>query len=479
MRSLLALLLFPLLLADADAGAQALPKALARAARAAGVDTAQLGIAVLPVDGTGTRLSFNARRAMHPASAMKLVTTAAALHLLGPAHVWRTQALAEGSLHDGTLQGNLVLKGGGDPKLTLEEFWLLLGQLRARGVRHIEGDVLVDRALFAPATGTPADFDGDGLRPYNALPDAMLVNFNAVRLHFLPKPELDRVDILMSPTLEALHIDNRLRLTPGECGAWPEDPVPADTTDTLRFEGDFPAACGETTRNFSPLPAGAYVDALFRALWRDLGGTFSGQVRAGVAGDTATTLYTQPSEPLSEVIRDINKFSNNVMARQLYLTLSGTQAPPPYDEAHAFQAVRSWLAAASLDYPELNMENGSGLSRNERIAAASLASLLRHMARSPFAPEYIASLPLSGVDGTMRLRLGETAVAGRAHIKTGYLDGVRASAGYVLDARGRLIVLVCLINGPSARDSKPFHDALIEWVYQGGTRGTCCRGAAR
>lgn len=459
----------------AIAAAQSLPAPLARAARSAGLKAEDIGVVVWPVEAGKARLSVNAKRAMNPASTMKLVTTAAALHLLGPSHTWRTEAFADGSLQAGTLKGNLVLKGSGDPKLTLEEFWILLQRLRARGLIHIAGDVVLDKTVFAPVTGSAGDFDGDGLRPYNALPDGLLVNFNAVRLDFVPRAETRTVDILMWPPLPAIQLDNRLQLADSDCHDWPQDPAHTPGEGRLVFEGAFPVACGETTRNYSPLPATRYIDALFRMLWQELGGTLTGTIREGSAPVDAAPLTWLDSEPLAEIIRDINKFSNNVMARQVFLALGAAGAPPPFDTQKATQALQLWLSSQSLDFAELILDNGSGLSRTERISPLHLATLLKRMARSPFAPEFLASLPLSGLDGTMKRRLNDSAVAGRAHIKTGYLQDVRASAGYVLDAKDRLVVVVCLVNGSSAGDSKPFHDAVIEWAYQAEQKKPCCQ----
>jgi serine-type D-Ala-D-Ala carboxypeptidase/endopeptidase (penicillin-binding protein 4) len=453
-----------------------LPLPLARAAKTHSVRMEDLGLYVHVLGEKSSRISHNAEQAMNPASTLKLLTTLAALHVLGPAYVWRTEAYADGIIRNGVLEGNLVLKGSGDPKLTLEEFWLLLRQIRARGVQHVNGDVVLDRTLFEPVTGSPGDFDGDSLRPYNALPDALLVNFNAVRLDFVPDRDAKLVRILMHPWLPQIQIVNKLHLVDTDCGDWPQDPSYDPQSAQLTFHGNYPANCGEKSRNYSPISGLVYVDALFRALWHEIGGTVSGQVKDGVASSAAALIAAQESEPLSEVIRDINKFSNNVMARQLFLSLSVASASPPLNAAKSSLAIQQWLTREQLSFPELVVENGSGLSRLERISSRHLGELLLWAARSPLAPEFIASLPITGIDGTMRKRLNESTVSGRAHMKTGYLSGVRASAGYVQDDQGRLVVVVCLINGTSANESKSFHDAVIEWAYA-KARGvkTCCQ----
>jgi serine-type D-Ala-D-Ala carboxypeptidase/endopeptidase (penicillin-binding protein 4) len=452
-----------------------LPAPLARAAKEHGLRTEELGLYIHVAGEKLPRLAYNAKRAMNPASAMKLVTTAAGLHLLGPTHSWRTQVYADGPVKDAVLEGNLVIKGAGDPKLTLEEFWTLLRQIRTRGIKNIHGELVLDRSAFEKAQGAPGDFDGDALRPYNALPDALLLNFNAVRLNFIPKPESGLVDILMSPLLPQVTLRNELHAVQAECNDWPQDPAQDSHSNELWFKGDFPIACGETARNYSPLSSSLYIEAVFRELWKELGGTLSGQVSEGTASPTATFVAAHDSEPLAEVIRDINKFSNNVMARHLYLALGLAEDVPPLNTEKSAQAIKNWLQREGFDFPELVVENGSGLSRVERISPEHLGKLLLWAAKSPLAPEFIASMPLSALDGTMRKRLKESPTAGRAHIKTGYLEGVRASVGYVQDEEDKLVVVVCVVNGSSARSSGAFHDAVIEWAHAKPAKKKCCK----
>jgi len=218
-----------------------------------------------------------------------------------------------------------------------------------------------------------------------------------------------------------------------------------------------------------------YTYALFRELWRELGGTFAGGVREGPAGADARLIASVQSPTLSEVVRDINKFSNNVMARQLFLTLGAAGAGAPASADKTGRVIRQWLAGKGLSFPELVLENGSGLSRIERISAKSLGELLLAAYKSPVMPELMASLPLAAVDGTMRKRLSGAEVAGQAHIKTGSLSGVRAIAGYVLDARGRRVVVVFIVNHANAGNAQPVQDALLRWVHSRDADGCCQR----
>jgi D-alanyl-D-alanine carboxypeptidase/D-alanyl-D-alanine-endopeptidase (penicillin-binding protein 4) len=303
----------------------------------------------------------------------------------------------------------------------------------------------------------------------------MLVNYKSVRLQFIPQEETGGVRILAMPDLPQVSIINQLALGAGSCAFWPERPQATPEQAQLVFTGVFPKGCGERSKSFSLLSPRDYLAALFQQVWAQVGGRLTGTVRDGVLPEAARLLTSWESAPLGEVIRDVNKFSNNVMARQIYLTLGLTAENPPLTTQKAGRAVREWLRRHRLEFPELMLENGSGLSRQERISPRSLATLLQFGWRSPLMPEYLASFPVAGVDGTLRQRLNTSPASGRAHLKTGYLEGVRALAGYVQDANGRILVVVAFVNHPSALNAQPFLDALVEWAWdRGGSAQPCC-----
>jgi D-alanyl-D-alanine carboxypeptidase/D-alanyl-D-alanine-endopeptidase (penicillin-binding protein 4) len=467
LRTFLALLLAA---AATLANAQgALPPAVAQALAAAKIPSSAVAVVVEEAGAKRDTLSLNAATPMNPASVMKLVTTYAALELLGPAYRWKTEAWVNGSLRDGVLEGDLILKGGGDPKLDLEAFWILLRALRGKGLREIRGDLILDRAFFEAAAGDPGRFDGDPFRPYNVLPDALLVNYKSLR--FLFYPESGAVRIHVEPRPPALEVINVLRLTEGNCpegSAFRSLLKPTFEPERQRaiFAGQYPLSCGEKDLNVALLAPNDHVAGAMRQLWAETGGTWTGAVREGQTPAGARLFHSHDSPLLAEIVRNTNKFSNNISARHLFLTLGAEAAGPPGSAQKAMAAVRGWMAARKMPAPELVMENGSGLSRAERISAASLAALLQTAWGSPVMPEFIASLPIVGLDGTMRRRLKNDGVTGRAHIKTGLLSDARAMAGYVLDRSGRRQVVVMLANHPNAAEAQPAMDALLRWVYE-------------
>ncbi|MDR0576679.1 MAG: D-alanyl-D-alanine carboxypeptidase/D-alanyl-D-alanine-endopeptidase [Candidatus Accumulibacter sp.] len=448
------------------APAEGLPAAVAGALEKAGISARNVAVLVRGTGGEAPLISHNAREPMNPASVMKLLTTYAALEILGPSHTWETEALADRPPANGRLEGNLYLRGSGDPRLALEQFWLFLRQLRARGVEEIAGDLVLDRAAFSLPPHDPAEFDGQPLRPYNAGPDALLVNLKSLCLTLHPDADGARIEVRSgTPGSENL-VRNRLTPGGGACGDWRERLAIGLEGDAVALRGVYPVSCGDQALNLSPWSADFQVERLFRALWRELGGTLRGRVRDGTTPASARVLATHVSPTLSEIVREINKYSNNVMARQVFLTLD---APRPATLEGARRAVRAWLSGKGLEMPELRLDNGSGLSREERASADGLARLLLAAWQSPVMPELMSSLPLAGVDGTLR-RLKGNPATGRAHLKTGHLENVRALAGYVLDASGKRWIVVFLINDPRSRHGNPAMETLLRWLMERGKR---------
>jgi D-alanyl-D-alanine carboxypeptidase/D-alanyl-D-alanine-endopeptidase (penicillin-binding protein 4) len=448
----------------ANAHAIALPKEVSVALKQARIPQSSVGIEVREINARVPFVSINATQAMNPASTMKLLTTYAGLDLLGPAYTWKTEAYLDGTLENGVLQGDLILKGYGDPKFNIEQFWLWLSELRARGLREIQGDLILDRSFFQLPEHNPAEFDNDPVRAYNVGADALLLNFNTLRLRYLP--DGNRLKVFSEPSLEGMQLDNQLvpQAAPN-CENWDDTIRIQPRGDSIIFQGGYPSECGEREQNLNVMPHTRYVAAVFSAVWQELGGTLKGSTREGVVSSSAKLFTTHYSAPLSEIIRDINKYSNNVMARQLFLTL-GTQTSTPATMPLGIQAMKEWLMLKHLSFPELVLENGAGLSRRERISVQHMAQLLRSAAGSPLNAEFIASLPILGVDGSVKKRLKGTPAASQAHLKTGTLEGVKTIAGYIKSKSGKEWTIVFFINHPNAKLGGAAQDALIEWVQK-------------
>lgn len=431
-----------------------------------------MAFAAVPLDGPGRARLQRADEALNPASVMKLVTTYAALDLLGPAFRWNTWLYTDGHQDGEILHGNLYLVSGGDPSLSRERLWRMLETLRGQGIREIRGDLVLDGSYLRLPDVWPG-FDDDGNNPhapYLALPHPLLSQLNLVQVQAETAAGVVRTSMI--PALPGVSLVNNLSagppldyFAPDESSSAPDESspprcpragaligVPQEVTPgqwRIPLSGVLPEGCG-VRRHHVLGAADEHTAATLRHLWRGLGGEMTGGHRAGQLPPGSRLMGATTSADLVTVIRDINKHSNNVMTKQLFLTLGAQyrRAGDSDDLAAARRVMNTWLEGKGLDVDSIVLDNGSGLSRSERISARQLAALLEQAWRSPWAAEFASSLPLTGIDGSMRLRGRE--IAGRGHIKTGSLRDVRAVAGYLRDERGTTWAVAALINDADA-----------------------------
>ena len=449
--------------ANHDSGT--LPAAVRKAMAQANLPIDSLSAVIQPAGGGHDLLSVAPNRPMNPASITKLLTTTAGLDLLGPGYLWHTEFLTDGQVQGTRLQGNLYVRGGGDPKLVLERIQAIYAQLQAQGIRHIEGDLVLDNRAFAPVTSDANGFDGQVLRPYNVQPDALLVNFKAVILRFTPQPKSGYATVQVEPAMAGLRVPKKVRLRGGRCGDW-HQALRADFSDPRRYRlrGAYPRACGEQEWPVAYADPQAHAKRALLGLWRASGGRLKGRVRWGQVPARATLLLRAPSLPLAQVIQDINKFSNNVMAQQLFLTMAPQQ---PATFAGAQQTLTRWWRRTLPEQPVPKVVNGSGLTRDGQLSAAALAALLQHNLAAPYANAFRESLAVAGVDGTVKRvgrKPGEAALNGQAWLKTGTLRDVASVAGYVRNQQGHGLVVVGIINHDPARGGRDALMQLLAWA---------------
>ena len=442
-----------------------------RVANAHHIPDADLGIIVREIGAADPLVSLNADVPRNPASAMKIVTVLTALDQLGPAYTWPTEVYALGRIRGDTIDGDLGLKGHGDPYLVTEDLWKLVQGLRRRGVAHIAGDLVVDSSYFTVPDEDPGEFDNRPYHAYNALPNATLVNFQATYFHFYASRNSNKVEIKLEPELPNLRIDNRLTAVDGRCGGFQRGiamTVPESATaDRVIFEGRFPRACGHYVLARSVLTPEGFAFGVFKWLWVQSGGTIDGGVRTGTIPDGRRPILIWHSRPLGDVIRLVNKFSNNVMARNILLTVGAEKFDAPGTVNKGVQAVNEYLAAHDISTAGFNMVNGAGLSRDTRVTPRTLEEVLSYAASIPYAAEFVSSLSIIGMDGTTQKRFRSRREAGHAHLKTGTIDHVSAIAGYVHANSGRQFIVVGLVNHPDAHRGagQLLWNALIQWAY--------------
>ena len=414
-------------------------------------------------------LAWNETVPRNPASVEKMVTTLVALDTLGPAFRWKTEASFLGEIRDDVLDGDLMLKGYGDPYLVTERFWQLLRKVRLEGIREIRGNLLIDDSYFDVGEYDPAAFDREPLRAYNVAPNALMTNFKVVRYYFEPDASNSKVSVRLDPNLENLDIVNSLKIIPGACRGYQRGITitPNEDVSQITFSGRFPSGCEVYSLSRTALGHNEFTYGLFKSLWAETGGIFDGGWKNVVAEESHEPHVVFESLPLSEVIAKVNKYSNNVMARQLLFTLAAESYGAAGTEARGRQVVREWLAEHGMDFDEFYIENGAGLSRHSRMTARHLGSMLRYAYESPFMPEYLASLSLSGLDGTLSRRFRNSALTGQAHMKTGSLDHVSAVAGYFQTRSGNRFIVVTMLNHTDVHrgPGEEVQEMLLRWLY--------------
>ena len=459
-------------LAAADAELPELPE-LPERARAAldirQVPASTLSVHVRDLDSGEIMLQWNDEIARNPGSTIKLLTTLVALDILGPAYTWKTDVFAMGELENGRLDGNLLLKGQGDPFLVTERVWQLLRRIRQAGIRELNGDLHIDDSYFLVSEHDPAAFDRQPFRVYNVAPNALLMNFKAVRYWFEPEHETNSVRVLLDPTLKNLSIDNQLSLRSGSCRGYQRGITISanETGDKVTFSGKFPSGCERYAMDRTALSHNEFVYGLFNSLWHESGGEFSGGWSNERAPQDIEPLLSFDSLPLADVIARVNKHSNNVMARQLLYTLSAEVLGEPGTEDGGRGVIMSWLDDSGLMLDTVTLDNGAGLSRKTRMTARDMGAMLEFAWRQPYMPEFVSSLSLAGLDGTLRQRFDDRALDGNAHLKTGSLDHIIAIAGYLQAQSGRRFAVVIMQSHEDIHrgPGQEIQEALLRWVY--------------
>lgn len=449
-------------LAIAEVSAEKNLKKIAKRHR---VNLNNVSVYVRKIDETQPVLNWRADTPRNPASTIKLLTTFISLSELGPDFQWKTESYTQNKPADG-VASNLFIKGYGDPYLVTEKFWRFVRGIRNKGLKHITGDLVLDKSYFEKITSDPAEFDGRPSRSYNVNPSALLLNFQSVNYQFRPDIANKKLLIIPEPDVGSKLI-NKVRLSGGRCGSWKHKiSLKVDDTKT-KFSGRYPRACGERGYYRVANEASPFIHGVFNKLWQEQGGVLDGKWKDAAVPEDAVLLHTIYSPPMIDVIRAINKYSNNVMTRQMLLTLGAEKYGTPGTTEKGRIVINDWLAANNFKFPELVIDNGAGLSRDTRISARHMGELLRFAYQDPRMPEFMSSLPIASYDGTLQRRFAGSQLQGRLHLKTGLLDDVRALAGYLLDNASQRWVVVILHNDHNAprKAGERFQDDLLKWIY--------------
>lgn len=434
--------------------------------------TATVGLQVIDVATGEEVFAFEPDRPLSPASTMKVVTAAAALRHLGPAYTFTTPVLTDGRLDGaGTLKGNLYVQGSGDPHLVVEKLWKLIRDVKLAGVETIDGDLIFDEGFFDTDYALPGwDKPRDLQRGPSYFPSlgALSLNFNTVALVVGPglpggpgrvqleTPASDYVEVVNQVVTGSDRARRRIAVAREQISG-----------GKLRFtvSGTVPAGATSARYYRSVLDPTSHFAAAWAEMMRESGISLTGNIRRGTVPEGARVVAEHTSPPLTSILMDVNKYSNNFMAEQVLRTLGAEVKGAPGSTAKGLEVVREYLDALGVDPETYHLVNGSGLSRDLRLAPSVLTAVLVDMARDGQAgQEFASSLAIAGKDGTLMRRLTEE--AGRMRGKTGTIDGVHCLTGYLDAGNGNRYAFAFLVNDlpGSADPARRAHDRFVREV---------------
>jgi D-alanyl-D-alanine carboxypeptidase/D-alanyl-D-alanine-endopeptidase (penicillin-binding protein 4) len=435
------------------AGAADLHQDLSRLLEMPCLKKGEVGLRVAEVDTGKVLFDAGGEKPLIPASNVKLVLAAAALSTLGPTYSYATEILSDGPLSAaGILRGNLYLKGYGDPVLVSEQLWLLARGLKHLGISEIRKDLIADDSTMAQDPLLYEMNPEETSRAYTAKPGGLSLNFNTVQVMVEPaKRRGDSPRVQLDPDSNHLTIDNKATTEPSGTGSPLRIRILAsDHREVLQVRGSVSLGAGRVSLYRSVDEPALYTARVFAKFLAEAGISLRGGVRRGTAPPEARLLYTHRSKPLSLIIQDMNKWSNNFIAEQLLRTLGKELHGSPGTREKGLRVLQDYLAAIGISADSYQLQDGSGLSRENRLSAAELVFVLRAMAHdSPWQAEFMASLGLLGMDGVVERRFSASPARGLLRVKTGTLQGVAALSGYAGPTEGRVLAFSLLWNGSS------------------------------
>ncbi len=425
-------------------------------------------ILVKEVNSDTPIVAWNSYKPRTPASVIKLLTVYSGLLGLGYDYRWETKFYYTGYIDSrGRLKGDLIIKASGDPTLKTKDLDEIVNDIKSFGIKTILGNIVIDRTLFSVPMKNSSGFDKNRYSPYNAMPDAMMFNKRQSTLCVTPRGrslKISRIDHDKS-----YRIVNNLKVVNGSCRrgrSWPRVRIITDKNQRsiITLSGRISNRCGRRTIcKVVSMPHRSFYFALKDKL-KSEGIKFKGTLKLKKVPRKAKYLFSHYSPPLEEVISTIAKHSDNLMARQLFLTLGTQFYSPPINTLKASRAVKRILNRYNILEGTTIISNGSGLSRKSKVTARTLANLLQH-GYEHYGERWMNTLSIAGVDGTIRRRFQNSIVYGRAWMKTGTIKGVANIAGYVEGASGQIYIVVVLVNDRrSAIYGRRLANTIIEWV---------------
>jgi serine-type D-Ala-D-Ala carboxypeptidase/endopeptidase (penicillin-binding protein 4) len=377
---------------------------------------------------------------------MKVITATTALSALGPDYRFHTRFLSSGRPNVSGGIGTLYVVGDGDPLLVSERLWRIAENLKSLGVNHIDGDIILDDYFF-DSTHYPRR-GGNSTRAYAAKTSALSVNFNAFSIHVTPGAKSGAKGIVnIEPPVDYFHVVNKTR-TGGKKASIGLSVTYSKGRQIITVSGKIPSRTKPLVYYKSVEDPLSYAGSVIKFVLRQNGIVVSGTPKRGKAPASAVVLLDDKSKPLSVILRSMNKFSNNFIAEQLTKHLGAVRYSKPGSTAKGIKVMENYLESIGLRRDSLIIENGSGLSSKTELSSMQMVHVLVAAFQNfSIQPDFIASLPIAGIDGTTRRFKTAPSVRGLARAKTGTLNGVSSLAGYVPMSNGRIAAFAIFANG--------------------------------
>ena len=431
----------------AQAAAGTLSARLEAALSARALRGARVAALVVADDDGDVLFAREADRALVPASNQKVLTAIAALHAFGPTHRFTTEFLTVPALDAEGAVDTLVVRGGGDPALTSEDWWRIAADLRRLGLRRVRGGMVLETGAFDAEHWHPG-WGAVSARAYHAPVGAITANYGAYAVTVRPGAARGKaVEVVVDPPVAYLKLTNRANTGPRRSG--PKlgiDRESAPEGERVIVSGTTPAGSRPKTHHRSVLHPARYAASVLRMQLAANGIAVGDATRIGSVPEGAEMLLEHEGRPLAETVRLFMKFSNNSIAEALVKAMGARATGAPGSWRNGIPAMRRQLASAGVSEAGLTLVDGSGLSYGNRVSPRALVAALRVASSSfRFGPEFVSSLPIAGGDGTLEKRASGAAHAVRA--KTGLLTRVTALSGYAQRANGAKVVFSIIANG--------------------------------
>ncbi|MFM6930460.1 MAG: D-alanyl-D-alanine carboxypeptidase/D-alanyl-D-alanine-endopeptidase [Bdellovibrio sp.] len=432
-----------------------------------GVQLKDLGMYASIGEGEGRKviMDINGQQSMIPASITKIATASAVLANFPPGYKFKTQLWTTGDVKSGVLKGNVYLKGGGDPSFVSENMWFLVNAFLRSDIKRIEGDIIVDDSLFDKMRYDISRQKERVDRAYDAPVGAMSFNWNSVNIFVRPGKAGEDAKVTIDPENDYIRLVNKAKTIGGS-----DNKLQADRKEDAKFDGDLIHVGGGIGKNNKEIVI--FKNIMQPDLWSGYnlkaflaqrGVSVTGAIKTGVTAETATLAAESESKAIEQILADMNKFSNNYVAEMLTKNLGTLKKQKAVTLADGMSVINEHMQSLQIPKDQMTLLSPSGLTRENKMSAFALWKVLQHL-RNDFRvqPEFLTSLPIAGIDGTLKKRMKGSTAERWIRAKTGYINNVVSLAGYAGLEDGRVITFTFIYNGSTDEAKvRQFFDNLL------------------